>query len=99
MKATCLPPLLLWLWLASTFALVASSEKLLDVEASAFGDAYPSLLAGGEGYWGGIMSDDVEKGTLRDEVWDRLEILGKVSMTGLKIALQLLCNQEGAVWF
>ncbi|GAQ83425.1 Allantoate amidohydrolase [Klebsormidium nitens] len=79
MKAAYFPPLLLWLWLASTSALIASSEKLQDVEAGTFGDAYPSLLAAAEGNWGGILSDDVEKETLRDEVWNRLEILGKVS--------------------
>lgn len=87
MKAGCLSPLLLWLWLCSTSALIASSEKLLDVEAGTFEDAYPSLLAGAEGYWGGILADDVEKGTLREEVWNRLEILGKVSMTGLRSVL------------
>jgi hypothetical protein len=58
----------------------AGGQKLLDVETGTSADAYPSLTSfGGAGYIGEILSDDLEKETLRDEVWGRLETLGKVS--------------------
>lgn len=78
-EARCLTLLLCTLWLASTCAVIGDSEKFLDAQIGTFGDAYPSLLAGAGGYIGGILSEDLEKETLRDQVWNRLEILGKVS--------------------
>jgi hypothetical protein len=72
---------LLWIALLTRTCLGnAGGQKLLDVETGTSADAYPRLTSfGGAGYIGEILSDDLEKETLRDEVWGRLETLGKVS--------------------